>query len=323
MISVDKVTRGFVPSIEWMRVKYSEINDELFHGELGECSFQIFTTGRGSQGKTLGRFKLSGKNLTANTYSRRMSYNGIYRTIEINRNNFVEYCKPVILLNGNYSGTEYGFLSTLVHEMCHYYTYMNGLLPSKAHGTEFYSIGRRISVMSQGLFTIERLASAEEMSHFDLSDEMKDKRERRMNNRKSSLYAIFRYYNNNEIHLTTTSSMNLIRSSYNFSNSINKNVVKVIISNDESLIDFLFNKGYNKNLRTLSYWNVENKDWIVMLDNVKKEVINNPRYMNESKNIIDKLISEAIINLINEKVNGENIELSPDMELGEYSPLEI
>lgn len=42
------------PTVEWMREKYDELNSWLFGGQLGGCNFNIFTTGRGSQGGTLG-----------------------------------------------------------------------------------------------------------------------------------------------------------------------------------------------------------------------------------------------------------------------------
>ena len=108
-----------------------------------------------------------------------MFING-WERIYIDRNNFAELCHPTIELNGNYSGTEHGFLETLVHEMCHYYTEMDGYCPRQGHGFEFRNIGSIVTSRSNGMFTIQRLASAEQMTELELSDEMKAKRERRL-----------------------------------------------------------------------------------------------------------------------------------------------
>jgi hypothetical protein len=159
----DKMDKTFKPTREWMAAKYAEMNEQLFNGSLGNCSFDIFTTGRGSQGGTLGWFKIKGSRILIERRSRRMYKDGWDR-IYINRSNFADLCYPTIELNGNYTGTEYGFLATLVHEMCHYYTYMNGYAPKQGHGPEFKEIGYIVSSRSNGLFTIQRLATAEEMS---------------------------------------------------------------------------------------------------------------------------------------------------------------
>lgn len=322
MIKVDKENRGFSPTVQWMNQKYNEMNVELFNGELGNCDFEVFTTGNGSQGKRLGFFSMRGYGLKYNTQDRRLFIYSSFERVFINKNNFSELAKPLIAINGNYTGTEYGFLATLVHEMCHYYTYMYGRVPTQAHGREFRDIGSIVSYKSGGLFTIQRLASAEDMSHLDLSDEMKAKKEKRIENKKSKIYAVFEY-KGNEIHLTTTSNQRLIDEICNFKNR--NNVKQVIVSNDNDLIEFLFSKGYNRNLRTWRYWQVGDKEWINMLNDVDKQVITNPNYMNESKTIktIDDIINEAFEKMYNEKYNDEFMEITPDMDLGAYSPLEL
>ena len=325
MIKVDKETRGFRPTVEWMRRRYNEMNEELFGSTLGDCHFDIFTTGRGSEGRTLGCFKMNTGGLKCDRYNRR-----IFREINFDRKyvtyeNFFVMCNPTILLNGNYTGTEYGFLSTLVHEMCHYYTYMRGFAPGKGHGPEFYHIGDTVSLRSGGLFTIERLASAEDMAHLDLSDEMKAKQEKRMANKKSSVYAVFDYHSPSDIRLSTTSSQAVINDICDFERC-NKSSQQVIITNDSSVIDVLFEKGYKKNFRTWRYWSVGDKDWLNILDNADKQIIKNPNKMNESKQkrSLDDIIKEAIDRFINEKVGGEDIvDITADMDLGAYSPLEI
>jgi hypothetical protein len=202
---------------------------------------------------------------------------------------------------------------------------MRGYVPGKAHGPEFYHIGDTVSLRSGGLFTIERLASAEDMAHLDLSDEMKARQEKRIANKKSSVYAVFDYHSPSDIRLSTTSSQALIKDICDFERR-NKSSQQVIITNDSNVIDVLFEKGYKKNFRTWRYWSVGDKDWLNILDNADKQIIKNPNKMNESKQKrdLDTIIKEAIDRFINEKVGGEDIvELTADMDLGAYSPLEI
>lgn len=323
MIQVDKETRGFRPTVEWMRKRYDEMNQELFGGSLRDCHFDIFTTGKGSEGRRLGCFKMNVGYLRYDRYNRRMFKEAYGDRVYISYNNFYELCYPTILLNGNYTGTEYGFLSTLVHEMCHYYTYMRGLAPGKAHGPEFYHIGDAVAIRSDGLFTIERLASAEEMAHLDLSDEMKAKQEKRLATKKSKIYALFDYRPGGDVRLTTTSSQSVIDKICDFEH-YNKSSQQVVVTNDSNIIDFLFEKGYKKNLRTWRFWSIGDKEWLSILDDADKEIKKNPNFMNENKRRgIDEIINEAITNFIMEKMGEEICSITPDMDLGAYSPLEI
>ena len=271
--------KTFKPTVDWMTAKYAEMNDTLFNGKLGGCSFKIFTTGRGSEGGVLGWFKIGNRNIRVNRYTRVMFVNNGEKT-RINRENFVSLCNPIIELNGNYTGTEYGFLATLVHEMCHYYTYMDGWCPKQCHGREFKNIGSVVSARSKGMFTIQRLATAEEMSQLELSDEMKAKREKRLTNKKSSMYAVFRFMTNGDIQLTTTSSkavIQMIVQTY-----MHKDVIKVLVSNDSGLIELLFNNKYTINFRGWRFWHVNGKDWMNELDNFEFEEYVNP-FFGENK----------------------------------------
>ena len=270
--------RTFKPTVEWMARKYDEMNNWLFNGQLGKCDFDVFTSGRGSQGSVLGWFKITGDNIYIDRGSRRMYVGSYFSTARtyIDRYNFVRICCPKIELNGNYSGLEKAFLATLVHEMCHYYTYMYGYAPKQGHGREFKDIGAIVSSRSEGMFTIQRLASAEDMSNLDLSDEMKAKNEKRLENKKSSITAIFDYRTNGQICLTMTSNKPLIEMIVN-SHETNQ-TFKVVVSNDKKLIDFLFDKGYRKNLRTWRYWFVQGKDWIPTIDNYATDEYVNPQY---------------------------------------------
>lgn len=264
---------GFVPTVQWMAEKYWEMNEQVFNGELGDCDFGIFTTGRGSEGGVLGWFMITGKNVRIRRSTRRMYVSG-WQNEEINKYNFVELCKPRIELNGNYSGKEESFLMTLVHEMCHYYTYMNGKAPVQAHGKEFRMVCSMVQSTSGGRFTIQRVATAEQMSGLELNDEMKEKRKRRFENKKSKTTVLIYWDNNGKTKLVTTTSKELVK------RIELGNYKKLVVSNDENLFSFLYNEQrYRNNMRNgrggWAYWNVTGKDWLNELDNYNIEVYEN------------------------------------------------
>lgn len=327
-IDINKTDKSFKPNLEWMRARYDELNEKIFNNELGYCDFKIMKTGKGSQGKTLGRFRLQATLLvdySGQMFVERKWMNKI-ETITITSNNFVQICRPLIIFNGNYSGTEYAFLSTLIHEMCHYYTYMRGKAPTRGHGKEFYRIGDYVNLKSNGLFTIERLASAEDMSNLELNDEMKEKNKKRNDKKKSIIKAVFEYRVNGDIHLTTTSNENLV----NLIKNMNERsfVDKVVVSNDMKLLDFLFEKGYRVNFRVWKYWEVSNEPWLSILDDINKEIYVNPnstlkKKTNESKYLYNSIITEVINEYIKNNKKGTILIISPDTELEKYSPFEI
>jgi hypothetical protein len=187
----------------------------------------------------------------------------------IDRNNFVRLCRPRIELNGNYTGTEQSFLATLAHEMCHYYTYMDGYCPKQGHGREFKEIGYVVSQRSNGMFTIQRLASAEQMTEMELSDEMKAKRAKRLSNKKSSVTAILVFTKKGEVKLTISSNPSLINM---ISSSEKERGENVVTTNDAEVIEYLFDKGYRKNMRTWRYWSLEGKPWLDELKSMLPEV---------------------------------------------------
>jgi hypothetical protein len=241
----------------WMSEKYDEMNAKLFNNELGPCDFKIFTSGRGSYGGTLGWFSLNGKNLRYKNSTRQMYVeSGWGDIVEIDEDNFYDICRPSIELNGNYTATENALLGTLVHEMCHYYTYMRGFCPKQGHGREFKQIGSIVSMRSNGLFTIQRLASAEEMSEYDLDDKYKEIKKQRIENKKIDAKAIFVYKNNRDVELTLAKQVavidDIIKYNLNRTNIVNK----IIVSDDNDLINKLFDCGYKKIMRTYRYWTI-------------------------------------------------------------------
>lgn len=264
---------GFKPTVEWMAKKYWEMNEQVFNGELGDCDFGIFTTGRGSEGGVLGWFKITGRNIRVRRSTRRMFFRG-WEDEEITNYNFVELCKPRIELNGNYSGKEESFLTTLVHEMCHYYTYMNGKAPVQAHGREFKMACAMVQSTSGGRFTIQRVATAEQMSGLKLSDEMKEKRQKRLESKKSKTTILVYWDRDGRTKLVTTTSKDLVKMI-----KLGK-YQKLVVSNDGNLFDYLYNEcRYRNNMRFgrggWSYWNVTGKDWLKELDNYDIEVYEN------------------------------------------------
>lgn len=264
-----EMDKTFKPNPQWMAEKYNEMNQLLFNGALGACDFAIFTSGRGSEGGVLGWFKTTARNIRVDRYSRRMFANQGWNKAYIDKSNFVDLCRPRIELNGNYTGTEHSFLATLVHEMCHYYTYMYGYAPKQGHGREFKEIGYVVSQRSNGMFTIQRLASAEQMTEMELSDEMKAKRAKRLSNRKSSVTAILVFTKKGEVKLTISSNPSLINM---ISSSEKERGENVVTTNDAEVIEYLFNKGYRKNMRTWRYWSLEGKPWLDELKSMLPEI---------------------------------------------------
>lgn len=323
MIKVNTTDKTFKPNTEWMKQKYLEMNDLLFNGALGQCNFAIFTSGKGSQGGVLGWFKITGQNIKARRLDRRMFKKTFTSEIFADKHNFYSLCQPQIELNGNYTGTELSFLTTLVHEMCHYYTYMNGFVPKQGHGPEFKSIARYVTAHADGMFTIQRLASAEQMEGFVLSDEMKEKKAKRIANKKSKLNALILFKKSGQVRLTTTSKEPLIQMIIN--SYEDRDIKKIVQTNDINFIEYIFNLGYKRNFSTWRYWDITDKNDILELLNksIKQEYIN-PN-MNETKyntkNIINEVLNEFI--KTNTNNNDDSIDINPNMNLGIESPFEM
>lgn len=270
-------SNSFIPTTQWMAKKYQELNQTLFDGVLGACRFEIFTTGKGSEGGTLGWFCIGNKNIRYSKSTRRMFlYNPWWGDKEyIDKNNFVAICEPTIKLNGNYSWTEKAAASTLLHEMCHYYTYKDGYVRKQSHGVEFKSIAARVSAKSNGLFTVQRIASAEQMDEMTLNPEMQAKRDKRIESKKSRVIPTFLYMINGEVRFLNATNNNLINDIVDYESKHEK-LLKAVTCTDPEFINFLFNKGYKSTMRTYKYWDFTNKSMILQtLDNYQTNVIFN------------------------------------------------
>lgn len=162
---------------QWMEQKFNEMNQLLFNGELKPCKLTLFTTGKGSRGSVLGWFKIHpGRGIVyKRVYGGTQAYlkDNWGDTVAITEEDFNYYLNPEIQLNGNYNWTEKAALSTLVHEMCHYWTDHRGWFPKQAHGPEFYRIATIVSQKSNEFFSVQRLAKAEQMEQMEFTDDMK------------------------------------------------------------------------------------------------------------------------------------------------------
>lgn len=238
-------------TIEWAEEKYDEMNRLLFNNHLPPCDFSTDLTGA----KTLGRFCLTRSGLFVNKNTRRMFVKDYWDNVLINRSNIYELAKPVIRFNNNYDSTEEALLTTLVHEMCHYYTYCDGYSPRQGHGPEFRGIAYTVGMRSNGRFTIQRFATAEEMTQRTLDPKLQARKDRRVQNKKTNTSALFIYLANGEVRLITTTNDYLLDSIINAhkGKEKEKQIVKAIKSNDANLIEFLYSNGYRKTMRTYRY----------------------------------------------------------------------
>lgn len=305
----------FTPTIEWMQEHYDKFNSLYFKNVLPHCEMKVFTTGSGSQGKTLGYFGF-GVSVYVERDSRKMFVKNRFSLS--NEKIYVKditEVKPYIQLNGNYKATEDAWSNTLIHEMCHYYTYLNGYVPRQSHGTEFYAIGSKVCNLSQGKYVITRVANSEEMKNYELNAEVKAKNDQRKDNKISKGFAVITYHSNGAPRLTLTTSQSLVDDivSYNKGKDTTK---RIIVSKDSDLINLLFNKGYKHFMRTYKYWNID-KDLSKEIENYNYDEIN----LNESfSRRLDIIIENSIKEIVNN--NEEDILISPDMNLGLQSPLE-
>jgi hypothetical protein len=244
------------PTVEWLKAKYDEMNKSLFDSKLQECEFEIFTKGRGMEGGLLGQFKRENPNIRYDKNGRNfVIING--EKEYINYDNFVKICKPKILINGNYRWTEKALLSTLVHEMCHYYTRRNGWRPKQSHGVEFKNIAYIVSSRSNGIFTVERIASAEQMSEMELNSAILAKKDKRKSNKLSKVIPTVIYKKNGEVCLVNALGMDVVKMVVDTERSkTHKSVSEIKICEDIELKELIFNAGYESSMKTYRYWNI-------------------------------------------------------------------
>lgn len=254
---VDK-SQLMTPTVEWMKKKYDEMNISLFDGKLQGCSFEIFKNGKGSQGRILGHFSLKNK-LKINRAGHLFKINPLTGECEfVNSENFAEMCNPCIMMNGNYRWTEKAALSTLVHEMCHYYTYRHGFVPKQSHGNEFISIAYTVSSKSKEFFTVQRISSAEKMSEMELDPKIQKTVDKRKETKMNKITVVLIYRQNGDIWLINAEGQDVVKMIINTekAKTIKPNEIK--ISDDIELKKILFDDGYKNSMKTYRYWDITN-----------------------------------------------------------------
>ena len=263
--TLNEATEGKIkPTPEWMKQQYDIMNKKLFNGQLGDCILRPFTTGKGSNGNTLGWFKITGDNIKVNRNTRRIFQKGYYSNINIDSGNFVHLCKPCIELNANYSAPPESWINTLVHEMCHYYTYMNGYAPVQAHGHEFKSIGSIVSQRSGGVITIQRLATAEEMSTMELDADIQAKNDARAQRKDNNTIVAIIVMKDRTIRMVRTTLPKVLDEIKRVHEERNDFYYCGYTSNLQ-LAQYLTKNGYTSSCRTYRYWNIEQQHWLAEL----------------------------------------------------------
>lgn len=308
----------FTPTTDWLREKYNEINNHIFDGKLGNCDFEVFTSGKGSQGKSFGHFGIRRNGLKIRRSDRKLIYYFGGEVFTINESNFYEETKPIIGVNGNYKRTERAWLNTLVHEMCHYYTYRKGYAPVQAHGPEFRNIAEFVGLKSNGVFDVKRFSNDDD---YELDSKISDRNEKREVNKKSKLKVILVFKKNGQVQLVTTTSENLI---YKIVTQNTRQFCdKILKSESPELIEYLWKKGFKNNMKAYRFWPVENTD-IVNEFNKYPHTRLDRWGINEVFNITKsdiKLMVEMTIKRIMGQQGDEYVDINPNMNLSIETPL--
>lgn len=278
----------FKPTVQWMSERYTKANKELFDGMLGDCIFLVEPIK--SHTSWLGMFKMNparfnytttGVHLYADGYTRRLYLENSWgEKTYITYDNFYELAKPTITMNSYYSGTEESLYATLVHEMCHYYTYMRGYCPKQAHGVEFRSIGAAVAYRSNGELTIQRIASAEQMTGYELDDEIKQEKERRQERKRQSAHYYIVLRPDGQVRLCNPSGANVVENILFYEKQTNGSKVLEVV--DPDLTNELFDSGFKKKQRTYRFWG--EPAGISKWHHTIKKILNNP---NTYKIILD------------------------------------
>lgn len=314
----------FTPTVDWIAEKYYELNEWLFNGRLDNCLFEVFTRGEGME-TSMGHFRLTGRGVKYNKRTGQMYYyTGYGEKEKIDADNFALCTKPMIGLNGNYKRTEYMWLNTLVHEMCHYYTYMGGRRPVQAHGIYFRQIASIVGIRSNGIFDIKRLCDAENAGELD--EKIAARRQAREENKKSKMTALLVFRTNGDVQLITTTNQKLI--DVVIANN-NKPICKrILATNDKSYIEYLWGEGFKHNMSLsksstkYKYWPVQGEDLVDEIKNYDFTVLKgepmNETYQFTNEDI--KLMVEMVLDRIKEKEN-DMVDITPDMILSDDSTI--
>ena len=318
----------FTPTVEWMERNYYLLNDELFDGKLGKCDFKIDNSK--GQWNVLGYFELQNQ----------ISYNKQTKRLEFKKNdnsygkidycNFVYVCKPLIALNGNFTGSEYDTTCTLIHEMCHYYNYMNGYAPTRAHGKEFKNACLLVSKKSGGKYTYNNIFNSEESS-LRLTDDalnVKKLQDEKKRNRFIKTIKVLIIFRGSETIMLTSSSQKVIDEYIDlWFNNIDNHDAYILLE-DERFNEVIYDLRYRTNIRRVSFFNVtKNKDVMEMVYNIQDyNVIDYKDKQDNAKEEISEgeiRIRNIIREVIEEYIGDEMIEIPNGYNLGKQTPLEL
>ena len=291
----------FNPTVQWMADKYDELNRLLFRGRLGACDFELMSGGRGINGRTLGNFSMKGGAKVYRNTRRMFVVNAAGIRVDIDGSNFTKWCKPTIRLNPNYSGTEEAFLEVLAHEMCHYYTYMDGWAPVQAHGREFRDIADIVCSRSDGRFSIHRMLSAESGRQMRLNPEVEARNKRFEQSKKSRMTALFDF-RGREVHLTLTTSQSLVDKIVLARPSDRR---ELVVSSDSRLIDLLFGMGYKSAMRSWRYWDVSDEDFVGHLGEFDCSRVDGRRDESFARSV-SRIVCEVVGEFVEGVVDGDD-----------------
>ena len=245
------------PDIAWMEAMYNKANKELFRGELGGCTLRVGQLPY----RTLGNYRMAAEGLKCKNYNRKMFVYFFGNELYIGKDNFRDRANPIITLNSSYRASETSWYNTLVHEMCHYYTYMYGYAPKQGHGVEFREIASLVSSRSNGTITVQRLANAEESKDYELDGEIQaqvdKKKQAKMN---GAHYIIVIHSDDDSVELINTRNESLINIIAQRA-EVDGNKCIELINTDYA--NALFNEGYNKTMKVYKYWEISKNDAIM------------------------------------------------------------
>ena len=246
---------------------YDLLNREYFDGKLGKCEIGTFS---GKNVRTLGYFKMADGTKSSGLNGRLFRYASDGSKQFGTSENFVELFKPQIKLNANYRWTEEQMEATMLHEMCHYWTFKSGWAPTQAHGTEFRNVAGYVSGKSDGKFDIKRLAGAEELSNLELRPELKASMDRKQERKSNNTYVVLIEFNNGRTMLSRTSTPDLILTDlllrlkglkYAYFRSSFGTPAKMEVFRNGELASMLASKGYSTNFRgKLKFWSLNSNE---------------------------------------------------------------
>lgn len=231
------------PDLDWITQKYDEFNRKYFDGVLNSCDLECRPYGR----RCLGYFTIQGENIKYEKSSRRMFWSDFDNSrVYVDYDLFVSLCAPLIVLNTNYDAPESSWENTLIHEMCHYYTYMDGYIPKQGHGREFKDIARQLYDKTNGEIVITTYDATGDF--VQTNQKILQTAEKRQTNRVSNTFATLTITSNKEILLRMFTEATL-KSFLHFSKD------EIIYCSNNDLITRLFDLGYNRIMRKLTiYW---------------------------------------------------------------------